>query len=67
MASQDQYIEALLTQVEFGAGRELQEDERDRLRRMISDRLKQVGTLQQFPLTNADEPFSVFRAYREEG
>lgn len=67
MTSREQYIEALLTQTEFGAGRELKEEERDRLRRMIGDRQKQVETLQKFPLTNADEPFSVFQAYREEG
>lgn len=65
MPDRDPLIDSLLAQVEVGAGRAMNDQERERLKKVLTERVGQANTLRQVELSNGDEPFTVFRAFRE--
>jgi hypothetical protein len=61
----ERLVEALLAQVRASVGHEIEDEHVERVRRGIDDKLNQAEKLRQVQLRNGDEPYSVFRAYRE--
>ncbi len=59
-------VDAHLAQVRASLDHEIEDEHIERVRKGIDDKLDQGERLRKHPLENGDEPFSVFRAYRED-
>jgi hypothetical protein len=58
-------VDALLEQVKASIDHEIEDEHIERVRNGIDDKLNQGATLREHPLENADEPYTIFRAFRE--
>lgn len=61
----ERLVEAVLAQVRGMVDHEIEEEHLERVRKGIDDKLNQAAKLREVPLQNGEEPYSVFRAYRE--
>lgn len=60
-------IDAMLETIQASLGTKIDDaEEIERLRKGIDGWLGRAATLRDYPLTNADEPDFIFRAYRSE-
>lgn len=59
-------VDAVLAQIQAGLDHEIEDEHIERIRKGIDDKLDQAERIRQHPLENGDEPFTVFRPYREE-
>ena len=62
----EKLVEAFVAQVRASVDHEIEEEHIERIRKGIDDKLNQGATLRQHKLRNADEPYTIFRAYRDE-
>ncbi|CAN5527532.1 hypothetical protein BH23CHL2_BH23CHL2_22680 [soil metagenome] len=62
----EKLVEAFVAQVRASVDHEIEDEHIERIRKGIDDKLNQGATLRRFKLENGDEPFTVFRSYREE-
>lgn len=62
----EKLVEAMIDQVRASVDHEIEDEHIERIRKGIDDKLDQGAALRKFPLENGDEPFTVFRAYRDE-
>ena len=62
----DKLVDAFVEQVRASVDHEIEEEHIERIRKGIDDKLNQGANLRKYQLRNADEPYSVFRAYRDE-
>lgn len=63
---EDPALRPLMTIIEARYGERLDEQQLDQVKQQLNGLLRDAAKLRAFPLTNADEPFSIFRPYREE-
>jgi hypothetical protein len=59
-------VDAYVAQVLASVDHEIEEEHIERIRKGIDDKLDQGATMRKYDLQNADEPFTIFRAYRDE-
>jgi len=59
-------VDAVLAQIRASLDHEIEDEHIERVRKGIDDKLDQAERVRKYPLENGDEPFTVFRAYREE-
>jgi hypothetical protein len=62
----EKLVEAFVAQVRASVDHEIEEEHIERIRKGIDDKLNQGAKLREHKLRNADEPYTVFRAYRDE-
>lgn len=62
----EKLVEAFVAQVRASVDHEIEEEHIERIRKGIDDKLDQGATMRKHSLQNADEPYTVFRAYRDE-
>lgn len=63
--AQDRLVEAYLAEIQASIKAPIPDEHLERVRKGIADKLKQAATLREVKLQNGDEPYSIFRAYRE--
>ncbi len=61
----EKLVDALVAQLRASVDHQIEEEHIERIRRGIDDKLDQGATLRKHPVSNADEPYTIFRAYRE--
>lgn len=59
-------VDAFVAQVRASVDHEIEDEHIERIRKGIDDKLNQGAKLRGFKLDNGEEPFTVFRAYRNE-
>ncbi|MEZ4522587.1 MAG: hypothetical protein R3A46_13220 [Thermomicrobiales bacterium] len=62
----EKLVDAFVAQVRASIDHDIEDEHIERIRKGIDDKLNQGATLRKYPLENGDEPFTVFRAYRDE-
>lgn len=63
--AEDRLVEAYLAEIQASIADPIPDEHLERVRKGIADKLKQSQTLREVKLQNGDEPFTIFRAYRE--
>lgn len=62
----ERLVDAFVAQVRASVDHEIEDEHIERIRKGIDDKLDQGAKLRQQPISNADEPYTIFRPYRDE-